>query len=563
MVPMIPRAGTIAVVLALQLAALVPLTILLGFGPGFFVVRRFRWHPIETLAASVGLSLTMVFVASFTAFWLDLPDWVDVLVTATAGALTLAAWRDGRRLWRHRIVRHSVVALAGLAVWTLLLLSLIRQYGGGDWCCDWLEHFQRTQHFITPWPRDFLYIDRYLFAARPPLMNAVAAQLLAHIDPTLPAFQVVLSLLNVLVLLSCTLVSRVVSPNGRSADPRVMAVLLGANPMFFMNATFAWTKVLAAFFVLLALALYVVGWRRHDGRRVAAAFVALAAATLTHYSAAPAAVLVGLHFLLTGQMRDRAAAFVLLPAILLVGLWVGYVTMTYGVEAGLVRNPSLEGTAPRTALEHLQTRALNLLDTIVPRPYAGYLGYPKDATLVRRASDQVFTLYQSNAVAAIGMVNGVMAIVLAWSALRRARWRSVRSFWVMFVSLLVVTGVVVHGDRAESGLAMISLQPLTYLALAFLATRLRGLPLWARRLWMAGTLVDVTLGVALAVWFEMATGSWARTPNWALKADAGVQFLGDRVTVPALPILALVVGAILAGRFAAAGMRLGGDVEAR
>lgn len=537
-----------------DLFALVPLLLVVGFGPGFFVVRYLRWSPLETLVASVGLSLSLLFLALFAAFWMDASHMALVVITTGAAGLSAATWPDARRLWRHRIVRRATFSLVGLAAWTLLVLSLIREYGGGDTCCDWLEHYQRTQHFLSRWPDDFLYINRYLFTARPPLMNAVAAYLLRWVGTEFAHFQIVFSVLNVLVLLACCLVSRVVSRTGRPADPRLLAIMLGANPMFFMNTTFAWTKVLTAFFILLGLALYTVGWKRQDRARVAGAFLALAAAVLTHYSAAVYALVIGGHYLWT-QLTSRPSRWrEIVPttalALVLVAPWIGYVVATYGVADGIVRNPSFEGTSDQSLAEHATTRWLNVVDTFIPHAYDGYNDYPADATTWRRLSDQIFTIYQSTAIFSIGSVAGLMAIVLAYGALRRVTWLPERRFWYLLVPVVCILGVVVHGDRSDTGLAMISLQPITYLAVVFLAARVRALPAWCRRLWFASAILDVGAGIGLALWFEATHGEWARTPNWDLKDGAGILFLGD-VVPPAIPLLLMAVMAIMAATFTA------------
>src|SRR3954469_6185543 len=125
-----------------RLAIILLACVCLGLGPGLVIVRRFRWTPIETLVASVGLSFVLVFAAAFLSYWIEAPDWVGDAITLVAAFLTVAVWRDVCALWRHAVIRRTVLSLAALAGWTLLLVLLVRQYGGGNWCCDWLEHYQ-------------------------------------------------------------------------------------------------------------------------------------------------------------------------------------------------------------------------------------------------------------------------------------------------------------------------------------------------------------------------------------------------------------------------------------
>jgi len=81
-------------------------------------------------------------------------------------------------------------------------------------------------------------------------------------------------------------------------DPRILVagvvvtvlLMLMLSPFVLQNATFAWTKLLTAFFVLVAVAFYVRGLAQNDATRRTIAVGAMAAALLTHYSAGPYAV---------------------------------------------------------------------------------------------------------------------------------------------------------------------------------------------------------------------------------------------------------------------------------
>jgi hypothetical protein len=527
------------------------LTIALGvaqlFGPGWFFVRRWSWPPTEALAASVGLSLVLIFVPTFLAHWAGAGGWADWTIRVAAVLLLVASWRDAREMLRDPGVRRMLAALAALAAWTVVLLTLVRQYGGGSWCCDWLEHYQRTQHFSVPWPDDFRFIGVYPFSTRPPLMNAVAAHLMGPMALSFAAYQVTFSVLNILLFLPCCLLARRFSPVRAAADPWLVAIVLAWNPMFFMNTTYAWTKALTAFYILLALAIYLSLERTGAVRRATAAFVAMAAAVLTHYSAVPVAAALGVHWLLVGyhraDVRRSTAVAAVLPSVLLVSLWIGHSITASGTT--IWRNVSVAGTEAATPAEHASIRFQNLRDTFVPRRYEGYRDYPADATAARRVADQIVTWYQSNLLFSMGSIGAFAVPWLAASLFRRRAWPG-RLFWTVGIVWLCLVGVLAHGDREPSGLAMIALQPITYLALSFLVGRLSDLRPWARRLWCVGLVVDALLGVALAVHFQRAEGQWARTPNWQWKADAGVRFLGDIVSSPFAPLTLIAIAAVAA-----------------
>ena len=542
-----PDLTTIPLILR-GVAALLVVTVL-ALGPGAFLTRRLDWRPLERLTVAVAISLTLVFLIGFGAYWAGQATWVGIPVLGVSVFMFAAAWRDTRALIRADDCRRALTGLLGLLLWNILLLAVIGQYGGGDSCCDWLEHYDRARNVLHPLPIGSLYSKLYPLSARPPLMNVETAVVLSVVGPTFALYQIVMLLLNSLGFLACCLLGRVLA-GWRAFDERLLALAFAINPVFFVSVTVTWTKLLTAFFVILALALYVEALRKSDGLRLRAAALSFAAAILTHYSAAPVGIVVGLHFLFSrwaAPLRTwRQVTLALVPAALLISVWVVYIVGHFGLGAGLIHNPSLEGTLPTSWADHLQTDLLNLRDTFVPHPYLGYEGYPPDATWLRRTLDSLFTWFQGNAVLSMGVLNGVLAIVLAIRCARRG-WANPESrFWVTLVGLAWPLGVLVHGDRNPMGVAHITLQPITYVGLTFVVTRVRYWARAMRALWVAGLACDLVLGVAAPTWFGMARGEWARTPNWDLKADRGLRFFADYWS-PAYVLVALAVLVLLIG----------------
>ena len=253
-------------------------------------------EPARKLSGATGLSLLLLGILSFSVYLSGLPAAAYYGVTAVASALALAGARDAWRLLRARRVRSALAAFGILVLWTLGLQAVIRHYSGGDWCCDWVEHYQRSLFFLERWPRDFQFIGRYPLTTRPPLMNLVTAYVLGNVGEAFALYQVVFSLLNLLVFFPCCLFAVRLAPRVRHL-PLLVAIFLAFNPMFFMNTTFAWTKVLTAFFVLLGLWFYLAGWRKRDPIRISAAFICLSASLLVHFSSLPFVLFLALAYL--------------------------------------------------------------------------------------------------------------------------------------------------------------------------------------------------------------------------------------------------------------------------
>ena len=260
---------------------LIPFVLVFSCGPGLIFLRKLRWSPLEKIAGSIALSLTLLGGLTFAVYWTGLPSASYFAVTVIAGALTLAALPDWRRLLRSPRVRRTTASFGLLVVWILGAQSVIRHYSGADWCCDWVEHYQRTLFFLERWPKDSLFINRYLVTARPPFMNILCAYFLGNVGKEFAFYQIVFSLLNALVYFPCCLFARMFAPRGKRL-PLLVAIFLAFNPTFVVNTTFTWTKALAAFFVILAVWLYLAGWRKHDVIRMSASFLCLATGFRPH-----------------------------------------------------------------------------------------------------------------------------------------------------------------------------------------------------------------------------------------------------------------------------------------
>src|SRR6185436_19515175 len=193
---------------ALSLALLPVFFALTVFGPGFLVVRRAGWRPLETAVASLALSILLVGLVSFGlgVAWAPV-GWRWALFAACAAASFAAVPPVGALLRGHDEARSTLAWFAVLAVFAVSLQAVVRNYSGGNIVYDWLDHYQRAKFFLGWQPADKLFSGA-LLPARPPLMNAFAAQILALTQGRFASFQMTAALLGVLAYFPILLVAR-------------------------------------------------------------------------------------------------------------------------------------------------------------------------------------------------------------------------------------------------------------------------------------------------------------------------------------------------------------------
>ena len=529
------------------------------------IMDRLRLGHAESLVAGSALSLLVAWGVAWAVFVSGAPL-AGYWIVPVLGLAGLAAGLRGlRRLATDPFARDLIIGQLLVTAWCVACLSFVRTYSGGAWLGDWLEHWQRAHFFLRDWPSGKLFFDIYEVPARPPLSNVLTAAFLRVTSVDYAHYQVVMAVLSSLAYLPVGLLAG--RFGGRQAA-RVAAVVLMANPLFMQNATYPWTKLLAAFFILSGL-YFFLRLRDQDCPPATPGILCalcLGGAVVTHYSAGPyvatiAVAWIGFGFR-RGWGRGYAPATLLAAAAgtLVIAPWFGWSLSQYGWHGTFLSNStvSMLQKAPGNPLVIM---ALNLRDSLIPPQVRGFSG-----SLFRQQSpwgslrDQAFLVYQLNPLFALGCVGSIATLRGAYQAARSADRRE-RAFWVAAVLGIVVLSFASYGDRDHYGIGHICLQSLVLLGVAFLASRWRNLgPAWRRLLWI-GWGVDFLLGVVLQLAIEdFALDRWLR-PAWNLqqvsqsyavvaqanlseKIIAHFSYFADIVPTPPALLLALL-GALL------------------
>jgi hypothetical protein len=317
---------------------------------------------------------------------------------------------------------------------------------------------------------------------------------------------------------------------GRRARRRtwLLVLLFASSPLVMQNTTYTWTKAAAAFYVVLALWFYLAGWRKRDNVRTTAAFVALAAGLMVHYSAGPYVAILTLHYLIRvfprrpNKWRELAAIAALCG--FLVGTWVIWSIAVYGERITFASNTTVT-SSQQYAGSTLEKIKSNLVDTIVPIVLrnSGLLDRFSAQRPEGKIRDWFFLFYQVNAIFAMGLLGGPLVLWFTYRAWRRPppqkpKSRSKREarkappssppvspeqrFWQILIVAGVVLGIAVVGERDPLGVGHLTLLSLQVVGLAMVAAVVP----WKRgiltMLILAGCAVDFSFGVWLQAHVE-------------------------------------------------------------
>lgn len=469
-------------------------------GLGFVFATFLRTFPaLDRLSLGIGAAVICLYLICFARYLLHLPPaglWLPVLAGL---ALLLVRHHAVRELWRDQTTRRVCGYWLILAAWCLGWQALVFSYSGGGWSGDWQEHYDRAHFFLQHWPTNHLFIDMYPEPARPPLANLVIGGLLGLAGGKFFHFQVFSTLLATLVFFPLAGLVHRLRPT-----PPSQAFLLGLlmlSPIFVQNATFPWTKLPAAYFIVLAADLLTRRSAPLPPSSLAFVPLALAAALLTHYSAAIWIVALGLTWLVANRaccsslVHRRNLVGGVVAGALLFMTWLGWSLDLYGAKVTFTANTS-SGLAPSMpAMERAGSLIGNTYRTLVPAwLWEGMPPLLQQESGMARLRDRWFCLYQLNLPFAFGF-GGV--VVLGRLLLDRTSDGASLHFWGLLVPLVIMINAAVNPVPDSLGLTHIALQPLVLLGLGWIATNVHTLPPAWRRLWVGGLVCDFSFGIAL------------------------------------------------------------------
>lgn len=565
------------------------LTVLLvvyTFGPGMLIARPLRLAPGERFCVAIGAGLFACYLSSFVVFAFGMNVVLHAVTTVGCLGAFALTWRDWLAVLRSHQVRRMIWCWLCLLAWGLILTSAVRHYGGGTWGGDWQEHYERTRFLQGGLEYGFKFIKQYDLPMRPPMMNMLSASVLGQVFdyqklnqtrgfPDYEAFQLVFVFLNSLVVLPCTvLIPRLVklSPRLARKAPWTLAAVLAASPMFSQNLSYAWTKLFAAFYAILAIAIYLRAWRRgrkgkDEGRRVkdegakpevtpggpveragnrvrileyshsvaraypprrpfnsrrafVAAFAVLCVGFLVHFSVGPYGLFLGLHYLFAVWWRRPRkwleAGWIGGASVAVLSCWFAWSVYHYGAKTTFTSTSAVSDSAKMTAGQNAANVGKNIVNTIVPPilfqtdavfAQFGASRHSDDPTLADleqtsepgKVRDFFFLIYQVSLPGTLGLVGCGLIVWLLWRAWSGGATTepAVRWFWIAFIPIVYLAGVVVYGGQDRFGVAHICLQPMALIGLCLLAGGVWTFAPRARGVLLVGLLLDFALGVFL------------------------------------------------------------------
>jgi hypothetical protein len=238
-----------------------------------------------------------------------------------------------------------------------------------------------------------------------------------------------------------------------------------------------------------------------------AAFVAVSAGMLVHYSAGPYLVFLSAHYAFVLWKRPhkwREVATITVACGLLLATWFGWSIATYGARKTFQSNTSV--TAAQKYQGSTAVRiARNIGDSIVPFVVRGKL-HTRQLNQAGLLRDYSFSFFQMNLIFSMGLVGGPLVLWLLYRVARKRppEWK----FWRVLIPACVLIGIAVVGERDTFGSAHLTLIPLEALGLALVAAAFP----WRRAVAvavMAGCIVDFSLGV----WLQARVESLENTPR--------------------------------------------------
>lgn len=457
--------------------------LLIGLAAPFFHWGK-GMKPLERWCFGISGAVFLVYLIFGLFYVLKIPWGALWWVVGIAVLLLVVFRRSLYDLLSDSVIRVSLFCYGFVVVWCLLFLSFIMCYHGGGWFGDWMEHYERSLFFLDYMDPDTPITEIYHFTARPPLANMFNALFMALLGRDFFAFQIINCLASTLVFWPLALLLTLLDLKNSSFRNGcfILTGLLLLNPMFMQNVTYAWTKLLASFYILGAFYCFMRAWKE-SGAGFAFyfwGFLSLAIGLLVHYSVGTYVLVCVLFYFWANRSRWLRVRF--LKEVSCIGLlccavlltWFGWAFARYGVETTLTSNTTYTDSARLTVTDNLVKIGNNIACTVVPHPILSLMGKTggeiEGSLPAVQTRDYFFNIYQTN------LIFGIGSFTLFGLAFGFRKWLGAfspepfyKENWFWWVVLTYVIGIATHGTHSFWGLIHISSQPLVYLALVMLA----------------------------------------------------------------------------------------------
>ena len=501
--------------------------------PRATVGAALRSHsPLERVTLAVLLGVVWVFAVHMLGLWAGLTFDARQIV-AYAVPLAAAAWNAAtRRLGPLRGEWPIVLLLLAAAAWMLACAITLPMLYGGGWMGDWLEHYQRTQYFLTG-----VRPPRISMTARPPLFNVVAASWAGTLGRSFADYQTIHAFLGVLALLGATLFY---VHSTRDSRPRAIAlcfVCLLLHPVLATNALYPWSRMLTTFCALAGVYFYMRAHLDREARLYAPAFLALGAAVASHFSSGTLAVVIGLHWLYSiarGRVPARAVAQVAAAGIATVGVWLLWSVRTFGWARTLSSHTTADNFAA-VGLEGVARQwAYNLATTLIP--------FWDGQGLARwfRQESQAGALYDGLhlywAGTLVGSVSTALAVTLLVGRIggglpKDFLGRAEVRFLLGLIAATFFASFLTIPNLEVAGISQLALQPVSLILFGLGLALVRESSAWVRRTFVIAYFLEGALFYALKTFDRAGLGpdqlSFGYAINAGLKAKHQLAFVAD------------------------------------
>ncbi|MCC7370209.1 MAG: hypothetical protein IT306_17425 [Chloroflexi bacterium] len=553
---------------ALILAGGLLLALLGGWGLHRLLGRP-RLTPAERLALTLALLPALLGLAAFAGLLAGRPGPLApaaaCIILGLAGLLAgVTSLRPAAPLPRTGSGEATVVALgAGLYALGALGTTLLTPLSGGalrigDWVAHW---FLVLVYAGQPLPDLRVFTNRvgdFGIISRPPLYNLEGGLLVGALaqvagDARFWPFQLVTPLLAVPLVAAGILWA--LALGGRRVA-LLLAGLSGLSPFLLQNASYPWSKMVAAALVLLFLYLIREAALAHAPARARQTFVLGAFCAGLAYLAHPTSIfyiLPSLLWLVWRRPRPLVrwpAAWTLatwalggLAGLLAFGPWQGWVLATHGLQAALDANPASFGADVSDTLgDWLLKGIVAAIGTLIPLPAL--------AAVARGATPGLDQLLRVQ----LALLTGALGASGCWLLARKVLTPRKGSFsrlvqrppWLPLVVLCGFLGqVMLQPNWHDTGDAAESMTPIVVLGLVLVAREALRLGPGSRRLFFGLVLLETA--IYLGLWLTWAFSSaWTRDPNAVLASRYGLEHLRG-LWGPAVPLGAIFLASGLLG----------------
>jgi hypothetical protein len=434
--------------------------------PGRIILEKINIENDEKFVLSFGVSCFLFYIFGFSGYVINLNSTIfNGLFLLISLILSLILTYKNKIQFENKLLIQFFISF----LFVIFYQSFIPFYSGGLWFFDWFEHYFRSAFFLYRLPLNIKF-EGYIIPSRPPFFNIVSFFYLSIIGADFYKYQIISSILNLLLILSVYLFCKnYLKIENKNLFAFVCFILI-LNPYILRQITYTWTKPLCVYYVICGLYFYLNFLKNNEKIYLIFSSWFSGIGFIVHFSAGPYILGILIHFLFRAFFeRNLFKKFLIFVSIFFATIFTyfSWSIKNYGIKNSFLSNTTYQQQKNIDFLIRIEKDINNFYKTIfpvIPEEYRKGFSFYNDRKF--ETFNFILPLYSSNI---WGNLTFTLSIFLLFIIFKKfENFLNVdKSFFKFYLPFTFIISLIVNPTKDLCGVAHVTFLPFVCILLSF------------------------------------------------------------------------------------------------